>query len=97
MHERTVVGGDLLQSIVLCLGNGNVRAREDLFAVLGGKSDHKITARALHDAWAAVTYKVGTGLYEVISSGSKKRAKSVSETDEVGMLQHGLGCKQVCS
>lgn len=50
LRERTIFGGDLLQAIVLWPGNGNVRAREDVIAVLGGRSDHKITAEALHDA-----------------------------------------------
>lgn len=90
LRERTVLGGNLLQAIVLWPGNGNVRAREDIFAVLGGRSDHRITAQALHDAWAAITHKVGPEWHEVVSLGSNRRAKSTAETNEAEMLQHGL-------
>lgn len=82
LHGRTIFGGNLLQAIVLWLGNGNVRAREDIFAVLGGRSDHKITAGALHDARAALTHKIGTVLYDNIRLEIRRRQKAASETKQ---------------
>lgn len=64
--ERTVFGGDLLQTVVLCPGNANIRAQDSIFAVLEGRSDHMTRAGSPGGAWAGViTHKVGTGFVRV--------------------------------
>lgn len=44
---RTIFGGDLLQTVVLCPGNANIRAQDSIFAVLEGGSDHMTGAGSL--------------------------------------------------
>jgi hypothetical protein len=47
LYERTIIGGDLFQTVVLCPGNANIRVQDSIFAVLEGISDHMTRASSL--------------------------------------------------